>query len=772
MDNNRSLALLNSINDLYKIESSICISNNSEMFKAIEVSTGKSVLLIILKRRFNKNQDSEDISNFLDRLQHIKAIGTSLSSLMNFGVDRDGIGYSVCKISSVNSILSGNLNYREASRRFDAILQILVTMHKSNIVFGDISPNSFSVSRDGNIGSYILNGSYPSKNDITICENFELPNNQEPISKQSDIYRFGILCYKLFSNNAAAYPFDENGDYVPISVSQPIVPRYIDKAIKTCLQDDLEARFSDAVKLSEYINKEREELATSTDSSGLTPSNDEFYKVKVLNELAIREEQEEAQDRKKYVKIASLICAIIILLFALFIGSGKKENDALISASKQVVDKNDLAQKEVKLERIYDSEDPLMYVAMVNMASKAATPTERKLVEKYIIKRFKNIKYDNVVMVLNDFFSNIIQNDIPQFYEKFLLSLDKNFPIEKRITLFSELVSKNRNLIVDMSIALSEDAKDTKNYRRIFVKLLSDEFKTDIERRSYDALMISEYTSLGRYEKMLLERLTKLSDEDLVWLLPVFVKRNDKFLDNLIKIVTKRNLLDRIQTKFLSLVNKLHPPKDIKDILLKAGTTKVTSRDIHVISSWMNINKVDVFYVMLISLKDDSVLRREIFDAMSVLTLEDKTTENFIKYVKDNMWDDRSELAVLIPYIHEPTEFSSKEILSVLNQVASILKDESNVKKLLSKLAEISDIKIKKVIFENFYNELGVGVLINYLSYDDKNIKKLAIKGLKEAQIDDVIVSNLIIEKYEDETDEEIRNLYKENFWFIRKREL
>ncbi len=62
--------------------------------------------------------------------------------------------------------------------------------------------------------------------------------------------------------------------------------------------------------------------------------------------------------------------------------------------------------------------------------------------------------------------------------------------------------------------------------------------------------------------------------------------------------------------------------------------------------------------------------------------------------------------------------------------------------------------------------------MVNYLSYDDKNIKKLALKGLKESGIDDIIISNLIIEKYDEEDDDEIRNMYKSNFWFIRKREL
>ena len=78
----------------------------------------------------------------------------------------------------------------------------------------------------------------------------------------------------------------------------------------------------------------------------------------------------------------------------------------------------------------------------------------------------------------------------------------------------------------------------------------------------------------------------------------------------------------------------------------------------------------------------------------------------------------------------------------------------------------------RKNLLNSFYEDLGVGVLVNYLSYDDKNIKKLALKGLKESGIDDIIISNLIIEKYDEEDDDEIRNMYKSNFWFIRKREL
>ena len=47
-DNNNSLIIINSINELYKIESSIAITNSSESFKAVEISTGRSVILSVL----------------------------------------------------------------------------------------------------------------------------------------------------------------------------------------------------------------------------------------------------------------------------------------------------------------------------------------------------------------------------------------------------------------------------------------------------------------------------------------------------------------------------------------------------------------------------------------------------------------------------------------------------------------------------------------------------------------------------------------------------
>ncbi|MGI6680750.1 MAG: hypothetical protein ACOX3T_04625 [Bdellovibrionota bacterium] len=769
MDDNKSLSLLVSINDLFKIESSIAVSNNSEAFKAIEIKTGRSVIVSILKRKFDAYKDVEDAKEFLERLRKIKSLGSYVSDLINFGVDKDGVGYSISKITSTNSILSGNISLGEASRRFEAMLSLIRKLHKEGIILGDISNDTFYISRDGNIGVLALNGSYPTKNVFYMTEkSYLLPSEEEPISKASDIYRFGILCYKLFLNDSTAYPFDDNKNYIPVSMTKS-VPRFIDIALKTCLSETPKERFSDVEELYNYIKVEKEKFS-NIDEESFNLSNDEFKKLKVLNELTLREEKDDKHSKHALAYVIGGVFVFLILILFMFLHSSKTSNkNVVISMSSSQTSKDNLEKREAHLKRIYDSEDPVTYVAIVNMAAKAPTPQQRELVEKYILKRFVNYRFDKMSVVLREFFNGITQNIVPDFYEKLLLSLDKNYPIEKRITLFKELVRTNRSLIVNFAFALSLDTNDTKGYREIFTYILDDQYKEDISRRTFDALVIAEYTAWEKYKDILKEKLKTLSDEDLIWELQIFVKRNDMHLGELIDLITKRELLDNIQTKFLSLVNELRPPREIKNILLSAGTAKITRKDIGTVSNWLNVNKVKVFYVMLLALKNDDLLKREIFDVLSLINLESEATNNYIRYAKQKEWDNRGDLATLIPYMQNYDDFSDREILDVIKFSIRNLSTSSK-QQVLTLLIKNLDDNYKKLIMENFYNELGIGTLVNYLSYSDKTIKKMAIKGLKEANINDVIISNLIINKYEDEDDEELRELYRESFWFIKKR--
>ena len=772
MNDNKSLLVINNISELFKIESSIAVTDNSECYKATEIKTGRNVILSILKRKFNVNQDAIDVSKFIDRLEKIKNYDSTLSNLLSFGVDKEGCGYSTYKISSVNSVLSGKISYGEASRRFEAMLKILINFHNHDIVLGDICNNTFSISRDGNISILNLNGAFPTKYNVSLTEeDYLLPVRDETISKSSDIYKFGILCYKLYLNDMEAFPFDENKTYIPISYIKPQVPQIIDNLIKTCLAKEPLMRFKDANELLKFVNKEKEHaLQTVDDGEAVTPTSEEFSKVKVLNEIALREEKDD-KNRETIKKVSvGAGCVLLILIFILFKLCSNSSNNLILPNNIIKSSKDILEEKEAKLKKIYDSEDPVLYVAMVNMAARASSPSDRKLVENYILKRLNNFHYDNLLSVLKDFFDSIINNDYPIFYEKLLLSLDKNYPIEKRVSLFKELSRTNKNLIVDLCIALSMDDKDNESYRGVFIEFLPEEFKKNAERRSFDALVIADYSSWLNYGEILKEKLSKLNDEDLVWELPIFVKRDDKYLQDIIDIVTKRNLLDKIQTKFLSLVNEIHPPSDIKSILFRAGTQNITRQDIQTIASWLNINKIKILNAMLLALKDDNILKKEIFDVLVVITTENDGLNKYIRFIKDQEWNNRGDLATFIPYLEEPKDFSEDDISMVLK--SSLKKVESsNRRKILTLIVENSDDTMKKIVFKNFYNDLGVGTLINYLSYDDKDIKKLAINGLKEANTDDIMVSNLIIEKYENENDDEIRALYKSSFWFIRQRE-
>ncbi len=765
----KDLAPLGKITDFFRIDTKMFASNSSEVFKVTQVENGKVFFLCLLKEKFNLISDAKEISEFLLRLEKIKSYSEAFSNLTNFAVDKDGKGYGVLGISSISSMFTGNLDYKEAYRRFVFILKFLVKMHSDGVIFGDISNDSFGMDKEGNIRPIACLGEYPKKFKITDEGNhYRLPNEDEETSFTSDVYRFAILSYKIFSKDEDVIPFDTNGEYIPLSRKDEKIPDYIDTALKNSLSKNPDDRFLNAGILYKFIRDGQNNMLAVT-SNAMSPSNEELSKVRSSNDLAIRKEN----DGKKNKNIIFIFIIVFFLLAFLFVCSGKEEKTRSVNLpSNNPSDvRKRMVEQEIKLNKIYDSEDPVIYATIIRMASQSVYPEERKLVEKYLINRFLNLKYERVAKVLSQMFSEIFNNEIPSYYEDLLLTLENNYPIEKRITLFKSLLKKNKTLIVTLSLALSFDTNDFENYKSIFKELIEKDFQLEIERRSFFALAIAEPISWKYDAEMMNKEFYKLDDEDLVWLLPIFVKRGDEHLGELLKVITDKNLLDKSQTTFLKLIEELQPPTAIKAVLFNASASKISSEDVGIILKWMNPARERIFNSMLLVSKDDKSLRRDIFDSMLSIAIENKTTKDFIKYINENEWDNRGDLALLIPYLNNSEIFNEKEIMEVLKN--SIIKlDESQKRKILIMLLEKSSLPIKKIIFKNFYETLGVGTLVNFLSFDDKEIKKLAIQGLKDSEVDDVFVSNLILEKYEAEEDPEIKNIYKTTFWFIRGREL
>ena len=56
----------------------------------------------------------------------------------------------------------------------------------------------------------------------------------------------------------------------------------------------------------------------------------------------------------------------------------------------------------------------------------------------------------------------------------------------------------------------------------------------------------------------------------------------------------------------------------------------------------------------------------------------------------------------------------------------------------------------------------------NLLLSNDRNVKMQAMKLL--TSVNDVAAMKLIIERYEKETDPDVRKAYQDTFWFIKQR--
>lgn len=770
--NKNEIMLLGDVKEFFHVESSLFMTNNSQGYKAVQKDNGRSIILWVLRKHFDLINDQDDVSAFLSRLEKIKSFTNAFSDIINFSIDKNGVGYCTMGISSYMPILHGKLNYKESIRRFESILKYVRKMHQEEIVWGDLCGESFGIDREGKIRPLSLLGAYPTKNAFSLSgKDYVMPTEEEKPSFRSDVYRLGILAYKLFSFDKDAFPFDEEGNYIPTSSKNLIVDKYIDDIIVKCLKEKPEDRFENALEVYNFF-KNKEETKKSNVVGALVPSDKELHG---LIEKDIKSNEGFFQ---KYKNI-SLFCLITFVLSALFFFVvslfSQKEKPKVVESSQVYTQEelqDNLEELEKKLQGLYDKEDPIIYGVIVKMASQSIYPEERKLVEKYIAKRFHNYKYDYTKNAILRFGNSILGNNIPKFYSELLTSLDIDYPKEKRISYFKFLSKdeKNRPLIVDFALSCALDSKDEKPYRDVFIKFLDEKFLEDIDRRDFYTLAIAEPLSWTNYSSVLDEKLNEISDENLIWLLPVFVHNKDVHLNKLIDIIVSKNLLNKLQSQVLSFISKLNPPEDVRNTILKMSVGQIQRDDIKKLISWENPNKIELYNTLILMLSNDSSLRREIFDSLSVLPIKSEALDSYVKFVMNEEYDYRHNLSLFVPYLYNPSGFGDQEIYDALRKSLVKLEDEDK-QNILTNMLKSCDYKIKKIILENFYDTIGVGNLINFLSSEDKELKKLSILNLKKFDIQDVFISNSIIEKYEEETDDELLDLYRNSFWFIRTRE-
>ena len=265
--------------DRYKLIDFIGQGGMSLVYRAVDIRTGHSVAIKILKSEYNSDKE------FLERFQR-EAQAASLMShhnivnLLDVGVEGD-FRYLVLEYvsgSTLKEIIQkrGQLSHTTAIQITVRILSALQHAHENGIIHRDIKPQNVLVNADGHIKvadfgiARMTNAFTISKGDTVVGSvHYSSPEQASGnvVEAPSDIYSTGIVLYEMLTGRV---PFlgdtpvsvamqHINAAPPPVTDFNPNVPPAVVAVVMRALEKSPKKRYQNAREMADALLKAKEE---------------------------------------------------------------------------------------------------------------------------------------------------------------------------------------------------------------------------------------------------------------------------------------------------------------------------------------------------------------------------------------------------------------------------------------------------------------------------------------------------------------------------------
>ena len=393
----------------YKLEDFIGQGGMSLVYRAVDIRTGHSVAVKILKSEYNSDKE------FLERFQR-EAQAASLMShhnlvnLLDVGVEGE-YRYLVLEYVNGNTLKDiirqkGRLNYQTAIQITIRILSALQHAHDNGIIHRDIKPQNVLIHADGHVKvsdfgiARMTNAFTISKGDTVVGSvHYSSPEQAtgSVVEATSDIYSTGVVLYEMLTgrppftgDSAVAIAYQHVSEVAtPPSTIVPGLPKMWDSICAKAMAKDRQNRYATASEfkndlltfmnggvpmaaafnpLTDLTNmKARKQAemdaatvpmapATDAPTQAFNPVTGQFEAVPNPNggvETKTRAEQraKAAQERKKkQIIIASVIGSIVVLLavIGIFFALNGHKNTADLVSVPDFTDTSNISQARVE----------------------------------------------------------------------------------------------------------------------------------------------------------------------------------------------------------------------------------------------------------------------------------------------------------------------------------------------------------------------------------------------------------------------------------------
>lgn len=796
MDSMKSDFLISTmVTDLFSVESQICATRTSDLFKAYDKDRGKSVSLWTYRHQF---QNSDPIlKDFVQRLGIISGSNLKIPKLFSLGLDPSGVLFSVLESFDGQLILSGNIDLKEAERRWTQAVQIISELHSRSVICGDLCENSFVVDRSGSLTFIGIMGDLLSEDDLLPPGDTAafVPSDQaHNISKQShDVYALGVLGVKLYRKALGVEHIGQvtNDDLLALTIN---LPRWITDPIQKAASSIPNRRYNTAIELLESVRDIKEKILTEESqiqkSQTSTPAerNKDIGVTLITGDNKDSKENQDTQGNGKRIRIF-IIAFILISLFIVFgfllIAISNKQKSATPDSMEvlkeaadgkmrqaiNVIDNDDSAlnDKKIKFAELEQSDDPLAHGLLVEGAIKAKNPRERILAEHAIIARAKRMSLFYSTAVLSDWLESTSISQLPPEYSLALQAMDGTMPKQIRAQLAERIFSSNKELAEKLLTAfVLEDVESggkgeelRSSAEVIYYNIFSMMIPKNISVLAVASLMPVSYSS---FIPQLEAQLSKLSTADIKWIVLQRLKNNQPLDRSLAKVGIESEVFGTEKQPFAKVLLLDEGVPDgmlatIGDIL----QDKTTRGDVEQIGIWLHESSIVLLKSLLILDYSDDIIS-EAFDYLSGRDSSNYFTKIFLRWLKNKERKDT------VPYIKiyglAVSQINlSDEKLSALTEPLNVLDSDNEI---FGILLQSENQSFLTYYLNHFASKIPGKGMISLLANPDPSIRILAIKGIKNEN--NTALLQLILEAYKGEQDPIVKEEYRKNIWVVRGR--
>jgi hypothetical protein len=754
---------------------------------------------------------SRAVERFAERIRLFGALQPPIVEVLRYGIDAAGMAFAAVPALDGHPVLSGNVEVHEAERRFVSCVRLIDRLHSAAIVSGDICGNSFWIDRNGEVRFVGLMGSFDAEAVATAMMPpletmpFLAPEQRSGggIEPASDVFALGVLGYFLFTGR---YPFGEGpaalvggGDLNRVEPLRRYVgapPVWAEEVLRGCLHPDPSARYNHAGAVARAILEVTRRVQAAESAPIRTRQEGPLISKGQGGGALMAQAQSHAPVpftaapivRRRLTPMQLVLVVVLVGVVSLVtaqwfahqkrVREGGLKQDLAVHRDvvtnpqlREAIDvigeaSGEVAEKAAQLEKIVNSDDPIAHDILVTSAKDSRTEQLRALSERAIIDRARRLGLMRSSEQVRQWLRSVKGEQLPAMYEPALRLLDPMLPVDARASLLRQAYASEPAVVLKLGAALALDSGKLDEYQMVLAQLVGDAIKMeDAGQHSSLALILASEDLALLYGDDVIQRREQIPDTDILWLLKVLADRNDMNLRAVANLAIERSTLPPLPTTFLTLVrDRPDVPVETLSALIRAAAGTLRTDDIGAFGRWYDVEAERVL-LAIVALEISPELRQEAFDTLAGKSLSIEPSASLVEWVRRNQWDNRSTFARSVGVLGNIAAFSDAELEDVFRSLDRYAEDPDFVDIML----ESRHPRIARLVVKRYAGKLGLGGLINLLNNPDKEVRITAVRSLKD--YNDIGALKFILDNYERERDEAVREAYRENFWVIKQRE-